>query len=89
MKETQQRLRIATSAFKRRVHTQVRNGDGERQEDGRMTKGPCPKKLYNHLSNAGTHRLGSAPEQVRVSKNMLIELALLIAGRVQALQRQP
>lgn len=42
------------------------------------------QKLYNYLSNAGTHRLGSAPEQVRVSKNMVIELGLLIVGRVQA-----
>jgi len=41
------------------------------------------QKLYNYLSNAGAHRLGSAPEQVRVSRNMVIELGLLIVGRVQ------
>jgi uncharacterized protein Smg (DUF494 family) len=41
------------------------------------------QKLYNYLSNAGAHTLGSAPEQVRVSRNMVIELGLIMVGRVQ------
>lgn len=41
------------------------------------------QKLYNYLSNAGTHRLGSAPEQVRISKNMVIELGVLLLGRLE------
>ncbi len=45
--------------------------------------------LYNYLSNAGSHRLGSAPEQVRVSKNMVIEFGLMMVGRVQALKGAP
>ena len=49
-------------------------------------EGELSQKLYNYLSNAGTHRLGSAPEQLRVTKNMVIELGLLIVGRVQALR---
>jgi hypothetical protein len=44
------------------------------------------QKLYNYLSNAGTHSLGSAPEQVRVSKNMVIEFGLMMVGRVQNAQ---
>lgn len=41
------------------------------------------QKLYNYLSEAGSHKLGSAPEQVRVTKNMVIELGLLVVGRLQ------
>lgn len=44
------------------------------------------QKLYNYLSNAGAHRLGSAPEQARVAKNMVIELGLMILGRIQDLK---
>jgi len=48
-------------------------------------EGELSQKLYNYLSNAGTHQLGSEPEQVRVSRNMVIELGLMIVGRVQNL----
>ena len=44
------------------------------------------QKLYNYLSNAGTHSLGSDPEQVRVCKNMVIEFSLMTVGRVQNAQ---
>jgi hypothetical protein len=44
------------------------------------------QKLYNYLSNAGAHTLGSAPEQVRVSRNMVIELGLMMVGRVENVQ---
>jgi len=43
------------------------------------------QKLYNYLSNAGAHRLGSDPEQARITKNMVIELGLMIVGRIQNL----
>lgn len=43
------------------------------------------QKLYNYLSVTGTHRLGSEPEQVRVCRNTVVEICLLIAGRVAAL----
>ncbi len=46
-------------------------------------EGALAQKLYNYLSNAGSHRLGSQPEQVRVTRNFVIELGLLIVGRVQ------
>jgi hypothetical protein len=49
-------------------------------------EGALSQKLYNYLSNAGAHRLGSAPEQVRVSRNMVIELGLLVVGRVQGVK---
>lgn len=39
-------------------------------------------KLYRFLSNQGTHRLGSAPEQLRVAHVMVIEWSMLIAGRI-------
>ena len=45
------------------------------------------QKLYNYLSNAGAHRLGSAPEQVRISKNTVIEFGLLLVERVRALKQ--
>lgn len=41
-------------------------------------------KLYNFASNTGSHALGSAPEQARVAKNMVIEFCLMVVGRVQA-----
>lgn len=47
------------------------------------------QKLYNYLSNVGTHRLGSAPEHVRLTKNVVIEVCLLLVGRVQALSANP
>ena len=51
-------------------------------------EGELFQKLYNYLSNVGTHRLGSAPEHVRLTKNMVIEVCLLLVGRVQALAPQ-
>jgi hypothetical protein len=48
-------------------------------------EGELSQKLYNYLSNAGAHRLSSGPEQLRVTKNMVIELGLLVVGRVQSL----
>ena len=41
--------------------------------------------LYIYLSNAGTHRLESKPEQARITKNIAIECGLLVVGRVQAM----
>jgi len=55
-------------------------------------EGEVAQKLYNYLSNAGAHRLGSEPEQARVTKNIVIELGLMVVGRVQTLagaQGQP
>lgn len=49
-------------------------------------EGELLQKLYNYLSNAGAHKLGSAPEQARVTKNMVVELGLLVVGRVQTLK---
>jgi hypothetical protein len=42
--------------------------------------------LYAYLSNAGSHRLESKPEQVRITKNIAIECGLLVVGRVQAMR---
>jgi hypothetical protein len=50
-------------------------------------EGELFQKLYNYLSNAGAHRLGSAPEQVRISKNSVIEFGLLLVERVRALKQ--
>jgi hypothetical protein len=47
-------------------------------------EGKLSQELYNYLSNQGSHVLGSAPEQVRLTKNIVIELCLLVLGRVQA-----
>ncbi len=54
-------------------------------KQGIVTKdeGELSQKLYNYLSNAGVHALGSAPEQARVTKNIVIEICLLILGRIQ------
>jgi hypothetical protein len=41
-------------------------------------------KLYRFLSNQGSHKLGSAPEQFRVANATVIEWCMLIAGRVSA-----
>ena len=43
------------------------------------------EKLYAFISHAGVHALGSASEQVRVTKNTMIEWTLLVAGRLEAL----
>ncbi len=52
-------------------------------------EGELFQKLYGYLSNVGTHRLGSAPEHVRLTKNVVIEVCLLLVGRVQALSANP
>jgi len=39
--------------------------------------------LYNFLSNQSTHKLGAAPEQLRVAHVTVIEWCLLIVGRVR------
>jgi len=49
-------------------------------------EGEVLQKLYNYLSTAGTHQLESAPEQLRVAKNTIIEWSLLVVGRVQVLK---
>ena len=43
------------------------------------------ERLYAFMSNAGVHSLGSAPEQVRVAKNTLIECMIFLAGRLEGL----
>jgi hypothetical protein len=43
------------------------------------------QKLYNYVSNTGTHKLGSDVEQVRVTQNTIIEWALMIVGRMQGI----
>jgi hypothetical protein len=48
-------------------------------------EGDVTQKLHNYLSVAGAHALGSAPEQVRVAKNTVVEWGLLIVGRVHAM----
>jgi hypothetical protein len=45
--------------------------------------------VFNYVSNTGTHKLGSDVEQVRVTKNTLIEWSLMIVGRVQGLLATP
>jgi hypothetical protein len=41
------------------------------------------QKLYNYLSNAGAHSLGTSGEQARVCRASIIEWSLLLVGRVQ------
>jgi len=45
--------------------------------------------LYNFLSNQGTHKLGSAPEQLRVAHATVIEWCMLIAGRASDFLQNP
>lgn len=40
------------------------------------------QKFYNFLSNQGSHKLGSAPEQLRVAHATVVEWCMLIAGRI-------
>jgi hypothetical protein len=42
------------------------------------------QKLYNYVSVAGSHSLASAPEQLRVVKNTVVEWCLMLVGRVRA-----
>jgi hypothetical protein len=50
----------------------------------------CQLKNENPQSHSqlrvSRQKLGSAPEQVRVSKNMVIEFGLMMVGRVQNAQ---
>ncbi len=43
------------------------------------------EKVYAFISHTAVHSLGSAPEQVRVTKNTVIEWTLFVAGRLEAL----
>jgi hypothetical protein len=43
------------------------------------------QSLYNFLSNQSAHKLGAAPEQLRVAHATVIEWCLLVAGRVKTL----
>jgi len=52
-----------------------------------IDEGELSQKLYNYLSNAGSHALSSAPEQARLTKNVVIEICLLVLGRVQTVQK--
>lgn len=48
-------------------------------------EGELLQKLYNFLSNQGAHKLGAAPEQLRVAHVTVVEWCLLILGRVKTL----
>ncbi len=48
-------------------------------------EGEILQKLYNFLSNQGSHKLTSAPEQLRVARSTVIEWCMLIAGRISRL----
>lgn len=48
-------------------------------------EGALLQALYNFLSNQGTHKLGAAPEQLRVAHATVIEWCMLVAGRVKTL----
>jgi hypothetical protein len=48
-------------------------------------EGVVLQALYNFLSNQGTHKLGAAPEQLRVAHATVIEWCMLVAGRVKTL----
>lgn len=41
------------------------------------------QKLYNFISNQGTHKLGSSAEHFHVAKTTVIEWCMMIAGRLQ------
>ena len=41
------------------------------------------QSIYNYLSNRGTHKLQTAPEEFHVMKTTVIEWTLLIAGRIR------
>jgi len=48
-------------------------------------QGGMAQQLYNYLSNAGSHQLGAGPKEARLSKNMVIELGLMIVDQVAKL----
>lgn len=41
------------------------------------------QKLYNYLSTEGAHQLGTGAEQLNVTRVMVIEMCMMIAGRVE------
>ena len=43
------------------------------------------RALYAFLSNQGVHKLGAAPEQLRVAHATVVEWCLLVVGRVKNL----
>jgi hypothetical protein len=45
-------------------------------------QGGMTQQLYNYLSNAGSHQLGAGPKTARLSKNMVIELGLMVVEEV-------
>ena len=47
------------------------------------------QSLYNFISNHGSHKLATSPEKLRVSHLMVIEMALLISGRIVELMAEP
>jgi hypothetical protein len=47
------------------------------------------QKIYNYLSNMGSHVLGSTPEQFHVSRMTVVEWCMMIAGRVQSYLSAP
>lgn len=47
------------------------------------------QKLYNYLSNMGSHVLGSTREQFHVSRTTVVEWCMMIAGRVQSYLSAP
>ena len=57
----------------------LRNSDIVGREEEELLQ-----KLYNYLSNKGSHVLSSSPEQFHVSRTTVIEWCMMIAGRVQA-----
>ena len=46
------------------------------------------QRLYNYLSNVGSHSLGSDDEQFYVARTSVIEWCMLIAGRAESLVSQ-
>ena len=47
------------------------------------------QSLYSFISNHGSHKLFTSPEKLRVSHSMVIEMAMLIAGRIVDLLGAP
>jgi len=47
------------------------------------------QKFYNYVSSTGSHDLGSAPDEARLTKNITIELGLLVVNRVKVLTAAP
>ena len=47
------------------------------------------QSVYNFLSNQGTHKLTSAPEQLRVAHATVVEWCMMVAGRIDTLLANP